>query len=641
MKRIIAAAAAVCMLMGISAAAYELPHSFWAPNNAYGSACDADDAYAIIESGNKIINIIRNEPLNEQTADIMGSRLYTVGNAYERIGQYETAARCFKEYIQYGEYRGWDDGVKIARAKVEQFTPMLELYTPSNSSQRYYGAVNEPRFGTLIGQTSDSETLDGESMILLYQEYGETIMPWFEFTLKNAQQSGRAVEIALNFPREGNQLEQIVSDNSFLYEFTDVLARYPSIPIYLRIGAEMNIWSALGDAGLYKRAYIKITDEVRRRTGNVATVWSVGHTSEWNTDINDYYPGDEYVDWVGVSAYCKKYFEGRKWDVKNKFNEVYFKSGDSSDPVLLIKEIVDRYGDRKPIMLSECGVAHQTQSAEINEAHGEWALTRLEQMFTYIPMVYPQVKLIAYFNKHMPNEATDYSLSRNDALNNKYKELINLPHFIKGVYANSAETAYKRLDGEAAVSGAITIMAYAHVFGDSYPKVDYYIDNQWVGASSDAGHSRTINLAGFSSGPHELKAVVESGGQYKTEKKLTINISDIKIRINGNYVETDAPPFIENDRTYVPVRLVSENFGCDVEWEDDVQTAVVKKGGTEIRMTLGSNIISVNGSDVKIDAAVQMRNDRTFLPVRAVVEILGANVDWDEESTCVIITKSE
>lgn len=638
MKKVILLSAVMCILSGTTVQAYEFPHSFWAPNEAYVSAKNNGDAAGIIKYGNQVTDIIRSEPFNEQTADVMGSRLYDIGNAYEHLGEYDTAARCFDEYIKYGEYRGWDDGVKIAKAKTLQFTSALELYTPSSTAQKYYGAVNEPRTGTLVGQTSDSDTLDAESMILLYQEYGREIMPWVRVTLDRAEKSGRAVELALNFPGEGNQLAEILNDSSFLTELMNIISGYPTVPIYLRIGAEANIWSVKGDPELYKQVFRKIASAARSCSSNIATVWSMGHTASWYENTDDYYPGDEYVDWVGISAYCKKYFEGRVWNDEEKFNEVFFKSGDSADPVLMIKETVDKYGDRKPIMIAEGGAEHYTKSDTINEHHPEWALDYLKRIYNYVPMVYPQVKLIAYFNKYISSESSDYSLSSCTELNESYKELINLPHFINGSYSKSAENSYTHLNGEASASGSVTLFAYPHIFGSDGVKVDYYIDGVWVGGSQSIPYKRIIDLSGYSDGAHELKAVAESGGQYRAEKKITFNVSKIKIKINGEYAKTDVLPFIENDRTYVPVRLISENLGCEVEWEQDTQTAVVKRGGTQIRMRLGSRIVSVNGEEREINSAVQMRNDRTFLPIRAVSELLGCGVDWDGNDRCVIVS---
>ncbi|MCC8168980.1 MAG: hypothetical protein LIO59_01110, partial [Oscillospiraceae bacterium] len=626
--------------------AYDYPCSFWKINNAYEAAEESGNYSDIINYGTQVVNLIRNEPLNEQTADVMGSRLYVMGNAYEQLGEYDMAADCFEEYIQYGEYRGWDDGVKIAKAKALQFTSTVDVYTETSETQKYYGAINEPEKGTLIGQTSDSETKNEESMILLYQEYGQSLNSHVTAVLDKAQKSGRAVEFALNFPYEGAQLDDIINDTSFLPKLVNLLQSYNSVPVYLRIGAEMNIWTSYAEPEKYKQAFRKIADEVHYNTFNVAIVWSVGHTSSWNINMDDYYPGDEYVDWVGISAYCNKYFEGKVWDVENSFNEVYFKSGDSADPVLLIKEVADKYGDRKPLMFSEGGVAHLTSSDSVYEEHTQWAIDKMEYMYNYVPMVYPQVKLMAYFNKYISSEANEYALSRNAELSAKYDEMLSLPHFIKSSYGASPEYVYKSAEN-ASAGDSITLYAYPHIYGDVHPKVDYYIDGNWAASSSSVPYKCVVNLSDYAAGAHELKAVVESGGKVMTEKSYTIysggsentsgSSDEINIKINGKYVSADVAPFIENDRTYVPVRLISENLGCDVTWEQDVQTAVLSRDDTNIRMTLGSGDIIVNGETRHIDSEAKMKNDRLFLPIRAVSEILGADVDWDGSERCVIV----
>ena len=69
--------------------------------------------------------------------------------------------------------------------------------------------------------------------------------------------------------------------------------------------------------------------------------------------MDDYYPGDEYVDWVGCSLYSQKYFLGRNdWPDAEKFNEIVFRSGQNADPVLALSKLVETYGNRKPIALS-------------------------------------------------------------------------------------------------------------------------------------------------------------------------------------------------------------------------------------------------------------------------------------------------
>ena len=68
--------------------------------------------------------------------------------------------------------------------------------------------------------------------------------------------------------------------------------------------------------------------------------------SNWYINTDDYYPGDEYVDWVGISSYAHKYFRGDKTQPWN--SQIAFKAGDSSEPVRAIQKIVETYGNRKP-----------------------------------------------------------------------------------------------------------------------------------------------------------------------------------------------------------------------------------------------------------------------------------------------------
>lgn len=88
-------------------------------------------------------------------------------------------------------------------------------------------------------------------------------------------------------------------------------------------------------------------------------------------------------------------------------------------------------------------------------------------------------------------------------------------------------------------------------------------------------------------------------------------------------------PFISDSRTMVPLRVTMEEFGATVGWEQETQTAVVKKGSTTVRCTVGEMCIRKNGKEIKNDAAASVKNGRTYLPIRAVLEAFGAKVRWD------------
>lgn len=108
---------------------------------------------------------------------------------------------------------------------------------------------------------------------------------------------------------------------------------------------------------------------------------------------------------------------------------------------------------------------------------------------------------------------------------------------------------------------------------------------------------------------------------------------EIGIDINNESVMfTDAKPFIDDsDRTQVPIRAVSELFNCDVQWDDATKTATVKRdNGDTVKITIGNDIMTVNGEKVQMDTAAQIVNARTYIPLRFVAEAFGLTVEWEK-----------
>ena len=73
--------------------------------------------------------------------------------------------------------------------------------------------------------------------------------------------------------------------------------------------------------------------------------------------------------------------------------------------------------------------------------------------------------------------------------------------------------------------------------------------------------------------------VTISGKNLKTGEEITIliNIDSDTAYVNGKEVKLDSPAFIENDRTYTPIRFISEELGADVEWFENTQRVVITK----------------------------------------------------------------
>ena len=87
----------------------------------------------------------------------------------------------------------------------------------------------------------------------------------------------------------------------------------------------------------------------------------------------------------------------------------------------------------------------------------------------------------------------------------------------------------------------------------------------------------------------------------------------------------DAQPFIdENDRVQIPVRALTETMGSDVGWDEASQTVTItNKDGMVISLTIGSDILTTDGEETKMDTAAVIKDDRTYVPLRFVAEAMG------------------
>ena len=95
-------------------------------------------------------------------------------------------------------------------------------------------------------------------------------------------------------------------------------------------------------------------------------------------------------------------------------------------------------------------------------------------------------------------------------------------------------------------------------------------------------------------------------------------------------------PLVVDDRTLVPVRFITESFGADVTWDGATEEVGVKIGGNEVKLTLGSDVMTVNGTEQKLDVPAQTIEDRTMIPLRALVESINKKVFWDERGLILI-----
>jgi hypothetical protein len=117
----------------------------------------------------------------------------------------------------------------------------------------------------------------------------------------------------------------------------------------------------------------------------------------------------------------------------------------------------------------------------------------------------------------------------------------------------------------------------------------------------------------------------------------------LRVVVNGDRVNfPDAEPFIDdNGRTQVPVRFVSEALGAEVGWEGSTKTVTISQGDKEIKIVIGKKDYTINGEKNLMDTEALLKEDRTFVPIRFVSEGLGARVEWDAAVRTVYIDTRE
>lgn len=117
--------------------------------------------------------------------------------------------------------------------------------------------------------------------------------------------------------------------------------------------------------------------------------------------------------------------------------------------------------------------------------------------------------------------------------------------------------------------------------------------------------------------------------------------SEISINVNGAKLEMDQPPIIDNGRTLVPLRAVAEALGCNVEWDNTAKTASFVQGDVTAMITVGENYILVGdgvyNEEFPIDTPAIIKNSRTMIPLRALSECFGFEVEWDNVTRTVDI----
>ncbi len=124
---------------------------------------------------------------------------------------------------------------------------------------------------------------------------------------------------------------------------------------------------------------------------------------------------------------------------------------------------------------------------------------------------------------------------------------------------------------------------------------------------------------------------------------VSLRLGEEMMYINGAAAEIDpgrgTKPLIRNERTLVPIRAVIEAFGGTVGWDGATNSAILEMNGDTVRLVLDSTTAYLNDEPCTLDVAPVAINERTMLPIRFVAESFGLGVAWDGATSTVSVLR--
>lgn len=119
----------------------------------------------------------------------------------------------------------------------------------------------------------------------------------------------------------------------------------------------------------------------------------------------------------------------------------------------------------------------------------------------------------------------------------------------------------------------------------------------------------------------------------------TISENDITVKLNDTPITFDQKPIMYDNRVMVPVRAIFEALGYEIEWNESKQQVTAKNSDNVMNMWVNDKELYHNGNLIGLDVSPMLIGDRVLVPVRIISQCAGYKVDWDDSMKTVIISQ--
>lgn len=125
------------------------------------------------------------------------------------------------------------------------------------------------------------------------------------------------------------------------------------------------------------------------------------------------------------------------------------------------------------------------------------------------------------------------------------------------------------------------------------------------------------------------------------------NVATANVEVNGFNLASDYAPYVDRNRTFVPIRELTELMGADVKWDQGTKSVRIKLRDQDVKLKINSSVVYVNNKKMQMDKAsiprlteyVRQNGDcKTMVPLRFLSENLGFDVEWNNSKRVASIS---
>ncbi len=446
-----------------------------------------------------------------------------LGNCYNALGMVEEASACYKRESYYWEIAGLPQAAIDASRRGDLSLSTVQMFVtsknPEYSARRNFGTLYAPESGIQLGVTlkgSDPWYMDRFTELagkeaVGYILYGFYDIKPYEHAFKAAAEKGKIIQYALQVDNLADLLSIAENDPRYVKLAKDIQAT--GAKTLIRFACEMNDetnkWYTK-DYEAYIRKFRYVADIFHKYAPNCAVVWSPNFYPANN--IEYYYPGDNYVDYVGISLYSEHQPE----------TDPLGQGVDRSRFAALMDTIVTLYGHKKPIMISEFGASYvdKRTGADITE----FSSRQLKDLLTYLPLKYPGV-VSAYLFETYDAGGRKFELLGNATYHQAFKDGIKSDSYISGEMSTSPSYSYEIGNNVTVPAEQIRLNAYVKTLYNDFSYAVYSLNGVDIGTGYGTPFALDIDFSPYAGKTLDLTCrAFDSKGALCATKTYTIKV---------------------------------------------------------------------------------------------------------------------